>query len=543
MQTIKLSMITLLTTVVMMLPNAWAIELNGEAVKLLLESCASKTGTAKDNCEREVRAGIGGGGAAALKDGCDDSLDAFKKASEQFGKACSSLKMGIGEKCEQAFATCNSMSDDFEEDDDDGESKAGKEVDVDKYSDCPIPAIKDAKLAKEQIKELKDEIKELEDKVDQAKEKTQEAQKDIETAESERLEANNEREAQYEKENKAMGLEQDEKSEAAQKKIDAFEKDMRDLEQAKNDQDVQYTLDLAKVESMCEDIAEKELGAKIEGEAKAAQANNLKKRNLQAQLTLKSNGRTEENEAFRKRAIARCRANDARWKKPIELLNLNYKNNRVKLENAMKEVLLQKNKVYQELVSTLPQKKQQEAQELLTRYQKDTATIKAKFDTKIGQCGNMQAMQGAQPNQTESPNGCTGLKAVFAKAAAHQANQEAKLKDKKSDLEYYTKLLRVASSYVKDPDATDMVDLREAGSAYLLALDPVISLCSSTTKVSSKALSDYQKSQSNLGGTPTLIQLNADDLSGASATGASGSNGSSSPTTTTSGGTTTGSGK
>jgi hypothetical protein len=453
MQNTLFSMITFLTTV-LMVSSAWAQDDSKEANKL--ESAGRLCGVAPEAAATDsqiICIGKIGGGAGtnpALFDTCADARKEVDLKRSEFSKACDVFRLK-GVSCAEKVFNCPG---DVEEVDD-SEDKKDKTVENDRYDVCPLPAVKDAKLAKEKIRELKEEIEKVEDEIKTAKEKVQESQKDIETAEAERLEANNEREAQYERESKEKNLEQDEKTEAAQKKIDEIDKAMRELEQTKNDQDVQYSVDLAKIEGICEDIAEKALAAQIEGTVKAVQAGQLKKRDLNAQLALASSGRTKQNEDFRKREIARCRADDAKWKKPIELLNLNYQNTRLKIENGMKELLLQKNKTYTELNSTLPQKKQQEAQELLTRYQKDVATIKTKFDTKIGQCGNFQAMQGTKPKQTQSPNGCTGLQGILAKATAEQANLEAKLEDKKSDLVYYTDLLRVASAAISSPDAED----------------------------------------------------------------------------------------
>jgi hypothetical protein len=544
MQTTLFSMITFLTTV-LMVSSAWG---DGNITPRDLvkerETCKKEeadaelkiAGTGKkafDDCMNDY-ARLGGGAASAEETECKEAKKAIETPLREFAAACNQFKLK-GASCAEKVYSCPDLD---AEDEDDGESKKGKKVDKDKYSICPLNALGDAKFAKEQVKELKEEIKDLEEKIDGAKEKVQEAQKDIETAEAERAEANNEREAQFEKESKEKSLEQEGKTEAAQKKIDELEKAMRELEQTKNDQDVQYSVDLAKVEAICEEIAEKALAAQIEGTVKAVQAGQLKKKDLNAQLALASSGRTKQNEDFRKREIARCRADDAKWKKPIELLNLNYQNTRLRIENGMKELLIQKNKIYTELNSTLPQKKQQEAQELQARYQKDVATIKTKFDTKIGQCGNQQAMQGIRPNQTQVPNGCTGLQAKRAQATANQANLEAKLDDKKSDLAYFSELLSLASANVADVGAEDK-GLMGAAERYKSAIVSLLDVKNCVSE-ESKAFKDYTEilnaldtgSAKQAGPSSTSVRLMPVELSLSATVGTTSA---SNPTTGTSG--------
>lgn len=481
MQLSRITMATVLTFVFMLvgMPTLHAEDtrLKPQDVRAACESWEADKFSSMAAC---ISAYSGGSSSAATQTDCEKAEEAYQKTNTEFNKACGAFKLN-GKRCEEKIASCSEDLEDYTDEDSDDDvdrafSSSGKTVDREKYEACPIDAIKDNEEAKEQVKTAKDEIKDLKDKIKEKKADVLAAKTEIETAQAERQEADNERDAQFEKDQKEKELDLKGKDEDAQKRLDDIEQKIRELDQAKNDQDVQYTVDLAKIEGICEEIAERALSARIEGQIKQVQTGQLKRRNLQDQLSLKSGGRTSDNEKFRAREIARCRKNDARWKKPIEQLNINYKNTRLKIENAIKELLLQREKEYKKLIETLPQEKQKEAQELLVRYQKDKMNIKQKFDQKIGQCGQFNPSSQAG-QQSEAPNGCTGLSAKLSQETADLANLEKELREKEADLKYYLELERTTASFFNKSKAGDSVDLLAAAEDYKLSLERIVSNC------------------------------------------------------------------
>ena len=524
MQILKISMLTSLTSVLMLVAGATISSANTPVVNSGLQvnpetACADggiarRAGESASDCfERIIRMGTPGG----VRSECDLAKENLEKMRTEFSKACSKFNIG-GERCERAVAACNEGSDiDWNPSSKEDRDASGAS---DRFRECPADALRVVGEAKTLLDEAKTEIRELRTKITDARAKVQEARSDIETAEAERTEANNTRDTEYETELEEKNLASEEELKRAQDNKKSLNDRLRQLEQTKIDQDLEYTTELAKIELLCEDQAEKELGEKIASDSRNLSTSSLRQRNQNALLNLRSQGRTHNNTEFRKRAVQRCRQMfDSKWKIPVENLNNTYLARRQRLESEIANTIQQIQEADREIGQTLPAKQRQELERARAKYERDKANIRNRFDQRIGQCGNFNPMAASgRANQTTTPNGCTGLQAKLAQEVAELANLEEEMRDREEDKDYFEEIYSAARSASGNASASEFVNFTGSGADFASAINTFGSACSSDPGFAA-TIRGLETSYRNLSGQGLPVASNPDPADAAAPNG------------------------
>lgn len=434
----------------------------------------------KQNCLFNLASG--GGSAAssgANQDRCTQLRSDLQTKQGEFNQACAEVGRS-GARCDQAYAGC--MSGDYEgeePDDSDTLTSATKKArdPIPDFEMCPQTAPEVAKEKKEELDKLREEEKDLKAKINEKKLDITAKENEISDKEVEFQTRTDERGKKYKTDVEELTKNNDEETKQLTTQITDLGNLLIQLEGQKDSLMIEYIEQVAAIENICEQEAEKELAKKREDDIKKLQSSQLKQRNFKALLGLKVSGRTSADEAFRKRAIARCQSNPARYQKPITLLNNRYEEKKRNLAVEITKKRGELQTAQQELAQKNP-KQQEKLQQMANEYNSDLKLITDEKTKVIGTCGMASPTLGANQSQTGAQN-CTGK--LKEKNLLQQALQELEsdLQEKRADIKYTEELFAAAKKQTGGRTTGHLAakDIVQGGSDVETVLAAIVQEC------------------------------------------------------------------
>lgn len=469
-----------------------------------------------EKCVRSyARICAGGAGATTDPNDCSTLERELTKESGEFSRACNEVGRA-GESCDRAFNGCTncSFADGEAEgdscDDDTGDAAAERgarrrgapsalssfnlaspqnysvrterePVPYAQFGACPSIALNQIKEVAAELKEIREDVSKLKTDIEQKKQDVIDTEGKITTANQDYEKEKNEREAKYETDLTELTGTLDAEAKVIRENQTKAQNDLVTLEASRSKLLAQYIEQIAGIEDVCAQEAERELAKRREDYIKQLQGSRAVQKDIASLLKLRLRGRSNDDEAFRKRAILRCQQNPARYQRPVALLNNQYEIKKSDLETAIKQKrdeILTLQTQFEEKQTNSP-KAQENLRKLFERKEKDLLVLKTARDSTVGTCGMAPTSLGENATQNGARN-CSGLMKSLNSQQQSQQRLEAELAEKEADLRYTQELYDAAKDATggntSGPAAAE--DVSTAGGGVLSVLETLYQRCS-----------------------------------------------------------------
>lgn len=378
------------------------------------------------------------------------------------------------------------------------EEKIGN-VDVYRLGVCVPFAKQTAKDFSEQVEDIRKKLSSLKDEISDRQSALMSAKNALADAQTECQQKRQDLDAKFKENTKEMMRAAEEANKKRLAEISAINEKISQLYSAMRRREVEYYAEVATIEKICEDEAERKLN-EIQAQRAAKRATNqLRARNLNTLLNTLTVGRVAEDEKTRQTLVAQCQQNGTKLAKPLTLLNNNYKADLQDLKEAIERQIQARESASQELQKN-SQNWSQDYQDAQQEYVQAVQQLEAACAAKIGQCQGGQPVQNIagflkavkngnfQKNQPPNLANCSGLtgQVVLAQQDLSFKEEELdRLNDKLTDVqETYSDAVAAANGI--PPSKYDADDFYRAFADYEGAIEDYNTACTNKPKLSLK---------------------------------------------------------